>query len=53
MAGVVQFTDALPADLLLTAALAAATGTALAGLAALGPAAWLRRLAPVPLLAGE
>jgi ABC-type lipoprotein release transport system permease subunit len=53
LAGIAQFTAALPADLLATAALAAAAGTALAGLAALGPAAWLRRLAPVPLLAGE
>jgi ABC-type lipoprotein release transport system permease subunit len=53
LAGVARFTDALPADLIVTTALAAAAGTALAGLAALAPAASLRRLAPVPLLAGE
>ena len=53
LAGVAQFTDALPGDLLATTALAGAVGTALAGLAALAPAAWLRRLAPVPLLAAE
>ena len=53
VAGVAEFTDALPRDLLVTAALAAAAGTALAGLAALVPAAALRRLAPVPLLAAD
>jgi putative ABC transport system permease protein len=53
LAGVAQFTDALPADLLVTTALAAAAGTALAGLAALVPAAALRSLAPVPLLAAD
>jgi putative ABC transport system permease protein len=53
VAGVAAFTDALPGDLLATALLAAAVGTALAGLAALVPAAALRRLAPAPLLAAD
>jgi hypothetical protein len=53
LAGVAAFTDVLPADLAATAGAAAAAGTALAGLAALAPAAWLRRLPAVPLLAGE
>jgi putative ABC transport system permease protein len=53
VAGVAEFTDALPRDLLATALLAAAAGTVLAGLAALAPAAALRRLAPAPLLAAD
>jgi putative ABC transport system permease protein len=53
IAGIGRFTDAVPAELLATAAIAAGVGTTLAGLAALAPAAALRRLAPVPLLAAD
>ena len=47
------FAGALPATLRLTTAAAALAGTGLAGLVGLAPAAWLRRVPTVPLLAGE
>jgi putative ABC transport system permease protein len=53
LAGAALFAGALPAGLLLTTAGAAVAGTALAALAALVPAAWLRRAPAVPLLAEE
>jgi hypothetical protein len=45
--------DLWPAGLLLTTLAAAVAGTAVAALAALVPAAWLRRMPLVPLLADE
>lgn len=53
MAGAAAFAGALPEELVATSLAAAIVGTALAGLAAIVPAASLRRLAAVPLLAGE
>jgi hypothetical protein len=44
------FAGTLPAGLVLTAVGAAGVGTLLAGVAALAPAVWLRRLPAVPLL---
>jgi putative ABC transport system permease protein len=47
------FAGALPTTLLLTTLAATLTGTALAGLAGLAPAVWLRRAPSVAALAGE
>jgi putative ABC transport system permease protein len=51
--GAALFAGALPLGLVLTTLAAAAGGTAIAALAALAPAAWLRRMPLVPLLADE
>jgi putative ABC transport system permease protein len=53
LAGAAVFAHALPADLVLTTVAAAVAGTGLAAIAALVPAAGLRRIATVPLLAEE
>jgi hypothetical protein len=53
LAGVGIFASAVPTGLILTGVLATACGIVLAGLAALGPAVWLRRLPAVAVLAGE
>ena len=53
LGAVTWFAGELPAGLLATSAAAATAGTVLAGLAALIPAAWLRRMPVVPLLAGD
>lgn len=53
LAGAAAFAGALPAELILTTLVAATAGTIIAALAAIAPAIGLRRLALVPLLAGE
>jgi putative ABC transport system permease protein len=53
LAGAALFAGKLPAELLVTSLAAAAAGALLAALAALLPAAWLRRLPAVELLAQE
>jgi putative ABC transport system permease protein len=53
LAGAALFAGALPVSLLLTSLAAAAAGAVLAALSALVPAAWLRRLPAVELLAEE
>jgi putative ABC transport system permease protein len=53
LAGAALFAGTLPVSLLLTTVAAAAVGALLAALAALIPAAWLRRLPAVQLLAEE
>lgn len=53
LAAAALFAGTLPVAPLLTTAVAALVGTALAGLAGLAPAAWLRRVPTVPILAGE
>jgi putative ABC transport system permease protein len=53
LAAAAAFAGELPAGLVATTAGAAAVGTALAVTASLAPAAWLRRLPAVPLLAAD
>jgi putative ABC transport system permease protein len=53
LVGAALFAGTLPVSLLLTTATAAFAGIALATLAGLAPAAWLRRTPTVPILAGE
>jgi hypothetical protein len=53
LAGAALFAGALPASLLLTTMAAAVLGALLAALGALAPAAWLRRLPAIQLLAEE
>jgi ABC-type lipoprotein release transport system permease subunit len=53
LAGAALFAGAVPVTLVLTALGTAAGGALLAVIAALGPAAWLRRAPLMPLLAGE